>query len=94
MKEYIDNSVPLGILINRKSRQVEIYRSSKEIEVLDSPATLKEALALDNQVNIDSLVETALREYIQRRKRLKVLDLFGTIEYDEGYNYKQQRHQA
>jgi hypothetical protein len=57
-------------------------------------ALLKEALALDNQVNIDSLVETALREYIQRRKRLKVLDLFGTIEYDESYNYKQQRHQA
>ena len=55
-------------------------------------ALLNEALALDNQVNIDSLVETALREYIQRRKRLKVLDLFGTIEYDEGYNYKQQRH--
>jgi hypothetical protein len=57
-------------------------------------ALLNEALALDNQVNIDSLVETALREYIQRRKRLKVLDLFGTIEYDETYNYKQQRHQA
>ena len=30
-------------------------------------ALLKEALALDNQVNIDSLVETALHEYIQRR---------------------------
>ena len=57
-------------------------------------ALLNEALALDNQVNIDSLVETALREYIQRRKRLKVLDLFETIEYDETYNYKQQRHQA
>ena len=55
-------------------------------------ALLNEALALDNQVNIDSLVETALREYIQRRKRLKVLDLFGTIGYDETYNYKQQRH--
>ena len=50
-------------------------------------ALLKEALALDNQVNIDSLVETALHEYIQRRKRLKVLDLFGTIEYYESYNY-------
>jgi Uma2 family endonuclease len=38
MKEYIDNGVRLGILINRKSRQVEIYRQSKEVEVLDSPA--------------------------------------------------------
>jgi len=40
MKEYIDNGVRLGILINRKSRQVEIYRSGKEVEVLDSPATV------------------------------------------------------
>lgn len=40
MKEYIDNGVYLGILINRKSRQVEIYRPGKEVEVLDSPATV------------------------------------------------------
>ena len=40
MKEYIDNGVRLGILINRKSRQVEIYRPGKEVEFLDSPATV------------------------------------------------------
>ncbi|MBD1212619.1 MAG: Uma2 family endonuclease [Dolichospermum circinale Clear-D4] len=40
MKEYIDNGVGLGLLINRKSRQVEIYRPGKEVEVLDSPATV------------------------------------------------------
>jgi Uma2 family endonuclease len=40
MQEYIDNGVGLGILINRKSRQVEIYRQGKEVEVLDSPATV------------------------------------------------------
>ncbi|MDM3844433.1 MAG: Uma2 family endonuclease [Aphanizomenon gracile PMC638.10] len=40
MKEYIDNGVGLGILINRKSRQVEIYRPGKEVEVLDSPVTV------------------------------------------------------
>ena len=40
MKEYIDNGVHLGILINRKSRQVEIYRPGKEVEFLDSPATV------------------------------------------------------
>jgi hypothetical protein len=57
-------------------------------------ALLQEALALDDQVSIDSLVETALREYIQRRKRLKVLDLFSTIDYDEGYDYKHQRQQT
>ena len=40
MREYIDNGVHLGILINRKSRQVEIYRPGKEVEFLDSPATV------------------------------------------------------
>lgn len=40
MEEYIDNGVGLGILINRKSHQVEIYRQGKEVEVLDSPTTV------------------------------------------------------
>jgi Uma2 family endonuclease len=40
MKEYIDNGVSLGFLINRKSRQVEIYRQGKDVEVLDSPTTV------------------------------------------------------
>ena len=57
-------------------------------------ALLQEALALDDQTTVDALVETALRDYIQRRKRLKVLDLFGTIDYDPDYDYKHQRQQA
>jgi Uma2 family endonuclease len=40
MKEYIDNGVRLGFLINRKSRQVMIYRQGKEAEVLESPTTV------------------------------------------------------
>jgi len=40
MREYIDNGVRLGLLINRKSRQVEIYRQGKEVEVLESPVTV------------------------------------------------------
>ncbi|MBD2386965.1 Uma2 family endonuclease [Cylindrospermum sp. FACHB-282] len=40
MREYQDNGVRLGLLINRKSRQVEIYRQRQEVEVLESPATV------------------------------------------------------
>ncbi|MEG3911543.1 Uma2 family endonuclease [Microcoleus sp. w2-18bC1] len=40
MKEYRDNGAVLGWLINRKSRQVEIYRQNREVEVLESPATV------------------------------------------------------
>ncbi|KAB8315639.1 Uma2 family endonuclease [Tolypothrix campylonemoides VB511288] len=40
MTEYRDNGARLGWLINRKSRQVEIYRIGQEVEVLESPASL------------------------------------------------------
>ncbi len=40
MQEYRDNGTRLGWLINRKSRQVEIYRIGQEVEVLESPASL------------------------------------------------------
>jgi Uma2 family endonuclease len=40
MKEYRDNGARLGLLINRKSRQVEIYRPNQEVEVLESPVTV------------------------------------------------------
>ncbi len=40
MQEYIDNGVKLGWLINRKMRQVEIYRLSKPVEILEFPQEL------------------------------------------------------
>ncbi|MEH2144827.1 Uma2 family endonuclease [Nostoc sp.] len=40
MREYLDNGLRLGWLINRKSRQVEIYRQGQKVEILDSPTTL------------------------------------------------------
>ncbi|MGV0029427.1 type II toxin-antitoxin system VapB family antitoxin [Phormidesmis priestleyi] len=54
-------------------------------------ALIREALAIDEQQNLESVIETALREYIQSRQRRKIVDLFGTIDYDETYNYKAQR---
>lgn len=40
MEEYKNNGVRLGWLINRKNRQVEIYRIGKEVEILDNPDSL------------------------------------------------------
>ncbi len=37
-------------------------------------------------------VTAALEEYIKQRKRLRVLSLFGTIDYDPKYDYKAERH--
>ena len=57
-------------------------------------ALLQEAIALDADATSEIVVEKALRAYIQYRKQLQVLDLFGTIDYDETYSYKQQRQTA
>jgi Uma2 family endonuclease len=40
MQEYIENGTKLGWLINRKSKQVEIYRQGKEVEILTNPINL------------------------------------------------------
>ena len=40
MQEYQDNGTRLGWLINRKDRQVEIYRIGQLVEVLEFPNTL------------------------------------------------------
>jgi Uma2 family endonuclease len=40
MQEYQDNGARLGWLINRRDRQVEIYRIGQPVEVLQSPITL------------------------------------------------------
>lgn len=40
MEEYRTNGVRLGWLINPQKKQVEIYRSGQEVEVLQSPTTL------------------------------------------------------
>ncbi len=36
-------------------------------------------------------VTAALQEYVQRRRHRRVLDSFGSIDFDEGYDYKAQR---
>lgn len=54
-------------------------------------ALLDEALKIGGHSTKKATVTEALQEYILRRKQTKVLDLFGTIEVDAGYDYKRQR---
>jgi Arc/MetJ family transcription regulator len=36
-------------------------------------------------------VNRALAEFVQRRKTMEIIDLFGTVDYDENYDYKAER---
>ena len=39
-------------------------------------------------------VTAALSEYIARRKRLEIISLFGTLDFDPKYNYKTERRRS
>ncbi|MGB2924901.1 MAG: Uma2 family endonuclease [Limnothrix sp.] len=40
MQEYMDNGARLGWLIDRKTKQVTIYRQGKDVEILEAPVFL------------------------------------------------------
>jgi Arc/MetJ family transcription regulator len=52
---------------------------------------LRQALRLGKQRTKKATVNEALREYVERRKRLKALDLFGAVDFDPSYDYKAER---
>jgi hypothetical protein len=53
---------------------------------------IEEAQKLGRHCTKKAAATAALREYMQRRKQQEILlPLFGTMEYDSGYNYKKER---
>jgi Arc/MetJ family transcription regulator len=52
---------------------------------------LEEAVKIGGKTTKKAAVTEALQEYIARRKQVRVLDLFGTVDYDPAYNYKALR---
>jgi len=53
---------------------------------------IAEAQRLGKHPSKRATIEDALREYVQRRKQLEIIQLFGKIDYDDDYNYKSARH--
>ena len=52
---------------------------------------VEEAKRLGNHRSKKDAVNHALLEYVSRRKRRKVLDLFEKMDWDERYDYKKER---
>jgi hypothetical protein len=55
---------------------------------------LSEAQQVGGHRTKKDTVNEALREYIQRRRQVKVVELFGKIDFDGAYNYKKQRRRT
>ena len=55
---------------------------------------IEEAVRLGGHRTKRETVTEALQEYVQRRKQLRVLELFGKVEFDPNYDYKKARQRA
>jgi Arc/MetJ family transcription regulator len=52
---------------------------------------IEEARRVGGHKTKRAAVNHALAEYVARRKRRKMLDLFGALEWDPDYDYKTER---
>jgi Arc/MetJ family transcription regulator len=52
---------------------------------------IEEARQLGGQRTKKEVVTQALLEYVQRRRQSKLLDLFGQVDFEDGFDAKTQR---
>jgi hypothetical protein len=52
---------------------------------------IEEAVALGKHRTKRAAVTQALSEYVRHLRQEKILDLFGKVDFDPGYDYKRQR---
>jgi hypothetical protein len=55
------------------------------------PKLIEQALAVSGERTKKAAVTRALEEYIARRRQAKILDLFGALDWDPGFDYKRAR---
>jgi Arc/MetJ family transcription regulator len=55
------------------------------------PELLEKALEVSGEKTKKAAVTKALKEFISRREQRRILELFGALEWDEGYDYKKER---
>jgi Arc/MetJ family transcription regulator len=54
-------------------------------------ALLNEAVKLGGFPSKKAAVNELLREFVQRKKQLGILELFGTVDFDPNWDYKADR---
>jgi Arc/MetJ family transcription regulator len=52
---------------------------------------LREAQRVGKKKTKKDVVNEALAEYIQRRRQAEIIEVFGTVDYDEEFDYKAAR---
>ena len=56
-----------------------------------SPKLIDEARRIGKHKSKKDAVTEALKEYIQSRRQMRILELAGQIDFDPAYDYKKER---
>jgi len=59
-----------------------------------NPRLLQRALEVSGERTKTAVVTRALEEYVARREQKRLLELFGALEWDHGFDYKAERSRA
>lgn len=53
---------------------------------------LNHAVQVGGEKSLADTVTLALKEFIQRREAENLISAFGTVDFDETYDYKAEKH--
>ena len=75
----------------RRCTFIHIWRCIVRTNVVLDESLVEEALKLSSAKTKKDLIHQALKEFVENRKRLNLLDLSGKIKFAAGYDYKTLR---
>jgi hypothetical protein len=58
------------------------------------PDLMNRALEMSGERTVSAAVTKALQEFVARREQKAMLDLMGSLEWDDGFDYKSERSHA
>jgi hypothetical protein len=58
------------------------------------PKLIDKALEVSGERTKEAAVTKALQEFIARRQQKNLVELFGKLEWDEGFEYKRERQRV
>lgn len=61
------------------------------INLVIDPELLDRAVEVSGERTKKAVVTKALQEFIARREQRRIIELIGTLEWDESFNYKDER---
>ena len=82
---YLHPQSPIYAILQIKGASITTTHLKIDEELIE------EAHRLSQHETREAAVTAALKHYIQHRKQLEILELFGTIDFHEDYDYKKNR---